>query len=152
MGYTNYWYRKPELNEKKFNLFVADVKKIYEKAKKLNIPLADGWGEEGTEPIANDEMISFNGVGDNSHETMQISRTQRKLPFESGKEELCFGFCKTARKLYDVIVTAVLIAFKHYFPHAKISSDGNNEDFEEGRNICNELFGYGSKFKLREED
>ena len=154
MGYTHYFKRKPTLEKEPFNKFIEDVKQIFAHAKRSKkVTLVNGAGEKGTKPIANEKVISFNGVDngkiDNSHETMQIPLVLNRANYDKGP--LLFDFCKTARKPYDKYVTAVLVAFKHHFPHAEISSDGDKEDFESGQKICIKLFGYGLDFKMRGE-
>jgi hypothetical protein len=150
MGYTHYFRRKSALDKKTFNKFAEDVRVIFEAAKKKRITLVGPYGQKDTLPIAIEGMISFNGLDKNSHETMYIPRLLKRKSYDD-KNELIFDFCKTARKPYDLIVVAVLVAFKHHFPHAEISSDGDNEDFEAGKNLCVKLFGYGLDFKLRED-
>jgi len=146
MGYTHYFYRAPRLEKKEFKLFAKDVAKIFEFAKENGILLADGLGEKGTLPVANGEMIRFNGLEDDSYETMGIDRIARERPFdERGK---VFGFCKTARRPYDKIVTAVLVCFKRHFPNVEIESDGGEEGFDEGKRICDKLFENVPEFEL----
>ena len=57
---------------------------------------------------------------------------------------MAFNFCKTARKSYDKYVVACLILAKLCFGNdVKISSDGDLEDWEEGKELIeNELGGF----------
>ena len=131
MGYThNFSIATKELPKEKFSIFSNDVNKIFEFAKKNNISLVNNKCGGNDYPIANDEEICFNGVEGEGCEDMVISRFPKP------------DFCKTARLPYDKIVTAVLVAFKHHFPKAEISSDGGIDGFKEGNEICLELFGY----------
>lgn len=140
MGYSHYWSRPLNLNKETFKLFVQDCNKIFAHCQNnLNIKLADAMGDEGTEPEACEEGVFFNGSGDGSYEGVCIEQEQT---------EAAFDFCKTALRPYDVAVTAVLIALKHHFPECKITSDGDNNDWDEGRRLCNDLLGYGLNFKL----
>jgi len=81
------------------------------------VPLAD-WDGTG-EPEVSDERISFNGVGDDSHESCVINR-----------EETGFSFCKTARKPYDPIVGAVYLAFQAIHGGSILESDGDMDGAE----------------------
>lgn len=77
----------------------------------------------------------FNGVGDEAHETLAISRTTED-----------FDFCKTARKPYDLAVTASLIAFQRMFIEGDkvlidLTSDGEDEGgWNEGIKLYESLF------------
>jgi len=146
MGYTHYFRRAPKLEKKEFKLFAKDVVKIFEFAKENGILLADGLGEKGTLPVADDEMIRFNGLEEHSFETMAIDRIAREQPSDDGK---VFNFCKTGRRPYDEIVTAVLVCFKLHFPSAEIDSD--EEGFDEGKEICEKLFSVAPQKAGREE-
>jgi hypothetical protein len=66
-------------------------------------------------------------------------------PDENGR---FFSFCKTAYRPYDLIVTAVLIGFKHHFPEAFVTSDGTDKDWLDGKILCNNVLGYGLDFTL----
>ncbi len=55
-----------------------------------------------------------------------------------------FNFCKTARKPYDEIVTAILAVVDKLAPGAlEIGSDGDESDWEEGLALAKKA-GYGS--------
>lgn len=151
MGYTHYYRREERLDEETFKLFAKDVKRIMQMAKTLKIRLAGAGGEVKTKPIVEDDLICFNGYRSKAHETLLISRIKTRRNLDSG-DALIFDFCKTARKPYDKIVVAVLVAFKHHFPNSRISSDGDEEAFELGKNICQLLFGYGNDMKVIEEE
>ena len=48
------------------------------------------------------------------------------------------GFCKTARKPYDILVCVSLLAFNHAFDNPDVftfSSDGDNEEWETAKNL-----------------
>lgn len=118
-----------------FEKIAADAQKLYENLPKhtataggyhLNDPLEiKGTGGKG-EPIITPELIAFNGNEELGldHETFLLA------PFElSG-----FGnFCKTARKPYDVLAVAcILAAKKHLGAEFTFSSDGNMDELKEG--------------------
>ncbi|PSR27615.1 MAG: hypothetical protein C7B46_19320 [Sulfobacillus benefaciens] len=76
--------------------------------------------------------------GDCSYESFRFDRV----------EDARFSFCKTARKPYDVAVTAALIVIKHHLPTVRIMSDGNDDDWADGRMVCMTACGYGENFRL----
>jgi hypothetical protein len=86
-------------------------------------------GDAGTKPKFTKEVISFNGVEDDSHETFHIQRTITREPRYEGDNPR-WNFCKTAYKPYDVVVTACLtyLATKGF----EVTSDGGPEDFKAG--------------------
>jgi len=56
-----------------------------------------------------------------------------------------FSFCKTARKPYDLMVTACLILYKHYFPEVRISSDGDIDEWKESFKFIAEVLPHGKE-------
>lgn len=149
MGYTHYWERSIADEPKEaFGRFAMDALAIIAKAKEIGIDLAD-WDGNG-QPTVNEGEVRLNGrngvaswgkleayVGaadatepspDGSHETFawpakaEVKEWQRAELFEEGQ---AFDFCKTARKPYDAVVCALLIAAKdHYGASLRVSSDG----------------------------
>ena len=121
MGYTHYWTPK-EVSAEKFKEFADTCKELKknlpEKSnsglgypdKKILIRGGNGTGK----PIFKDNIVSFNGdlKRDMDHETFYI---------EHGYDE--WNFCKTARKPYDLLVCACLIA-AHEILGYEVSSDG----------------------------
>ena len=156
MGYTHYFYRTPELDKGKFKAAVADIRKVvallptvnpqdaqmcYPEGDDTDVKLA-GWdGEVGTKPEFTDELVSFNGVGEDSHETFSIAQTF-EAPAHSldpGEDGLHFAFCKTARKPYDIAVTASLAVLKHHLGDAiRVSSDGDFDEWADGLALAGE--------------
>ncbi|MEK6880552.1 MAG: hypothetical protein AABY22_13125, partial [Nanoarchaeota archaeon] len=65
MGYTHYWYVKPELDKEKFIKIVNDFKKVLPVFEQLGIKLADGMGKD--KPEINYEVIRFNGLTNCGH-------------------------------------------------------------------------------------
>ena len=110
MGYTRYWRSNKEvLDDKKFNHFSHICKLVTEN---MDIPL-DG-------VIIDDNVVRFNGVNDDAHET-----------FIFRKKTNSFNFCKTQRKPYDELVCACLEFAKNIFKDdITVSSDGENMDEE----------------------
>lgn len=110
MGYTRYWKsNKRVLDDNKFKHFSHICKLVIES---MNIPLDD--------ITINDNIVRFNGVGDDAHETFVFS-----------KKIDDFNFCKTQRKPYDELVCACLEFAKNIFKDdISVSSDGENLDEE----------------------
>ena len=60
-----------------------------------------------------------------------------------------FEFCKTAYKPYDLAVIICLIIAKHHLADAlTVSSDGTDEQWMDGKIICQKILGYGLDFQL----
>ena len=95
------------------------------------------------DPIIQDDKVSFNGEDEYSRETFTIVRNfvPRYDSERPDKDNNCFAFCKTGYNPYDKIVTACLTRFKHHFPDVNIHSDGETNDWADGMNICQSLFG-----------
>ena len=79
--------------------------------------------------------IVVNGIEEQGHETFVIKRT-------GGRD-----FCKTARKPYDIVVCMALIALEHH-ARADISSDGDQEDWQDAIDMCQKHLGYGNDFLI----
>ena len=156
MGYTHYFYRTPELDKSKFKAAVSDIRKVvallpsvnpqeaqmcYPNGDDTDVKLA-GWdGEVGTKPKFTDELVSFNGVGADAHETFLIAQTFEAPDYRPDPDEegLHFAFCKTARKPYDIAVTASLAVLKHHLGDAiRVSSDGDFDEWADGLALAGE--------------
>lgn len=129
MGYTHYWTPKKS-SPKKFKEFSDTCKRLYENLPETSktaggyysgekIEIGDGMGElsETNKPEFSETAVIFNGVGRNSHETFAIEHKDTK-----------WAFCKTARKPYDLLVCACLIAAADILGY-KLKSDGCYEDW-----------------------
>jgi len=147
MGYTHYWRRPTELPAKPFERAVTDCRKLLPQ---LGIPLAGGDGT-GTPEFDSDAhafngaALVFNGVGEESYETFDLSR----IVDNPRNEPMVFCFCKTDQKPYDLVVQAALIVFKHHL-HKKlqVSSDGDAAAWDAARQVCQQHLKYGGDFKL----
>lgn len=124
MGFTHYWHRPGILSLDIFKQFSKDAHNL---ALACEIPIAKDYDEPTEPPIFNEDVVRFNGIGDDGHETFSIPRVMKKSSWQTPDEYgRLFDFCKTARKPYDTLVCAVLIAFKYHFEdQVEISSDGN---------------------------
>ena len=142
MGYPHYWKVNTDVSTETWN----DYKKFVRKA----IELIDGnrWGNSAdgddkttlldcvepvnirgghgtgdpyvaSENVETDDYISFNGDAEkgHDHETFYVSL-----------DNVGFNFCKTARKPYDTIVLACIIAGEKMGVFSKWSSDASSRD------------------------
>jgi len=128
MGYTHYFTTNGTIPQKDWEALTNDVQLLF---KNTNVTIA-GWDGKG-EPEVDLNGIRFNGLATlgHDHETF----------FLSNKGE-GFGFCKTAYKPYDEVVTAVLIRAKDYFGELiEVSSDGSWGDWANGRYLYEATFG-----------
>ena len=87
------------------------------------------------EPTISDNEICFNGDGSNGqdldHETFvfKLFQSGHNRKIDEFEKDGVFGFCKTARKPYDVAVCVSLMVIKHHIgSDFSISSDGDLED------------------------
>jgi len=94
----------------------------------------------------------FNGVGDDSHETFAWQKICSMQPEWRKAETMFFDFCKTQEKPYDAAVTACLLWLKECYGDAvKVSSDGTWQEWRDGRDIFNAVFGYDASSPFVEE-
>jgi hypothetical protein len=113
MGYTHYYQQGSIPSKALFDNFTSHVSELIQMA----------WDIELDVSISPD-FLDINGVGEESHENFIIRR-----------EDLTWDFCKTARKPYDTVVTAVLILARYTFPDFHLSSDGSWLDWRDGREL-----------------
>lgn len=119
MGYTTYW-NTDDWNSRD----VAGWKKAIPIIKKILKKYTDIIRHEFNSDclaVANKKQIRFNGIGEDGYETFIIANSakQNDMGHNPG-----FGFCKTARKPYDIVVCEVCLVLKAFCPHFKLSSDG----------------------------
>lgn len=108
MGYTHYFTQNRNFTHDEWGTVSADVRSILQYAQHdCGIPLADCEGAPKTSPLIDADIIMFNGLGDDAHETLVIRRSIRTVAEYAG-QTLNWDFCKTARKPYDDAVCAVL--------------------------------------------
>ena len=97
MGYTNYWECETDFTDDEWNAVCNEAEYI----KDIDSPYQENMFRTlDSVNIINDitfENISFNGVGDNGHETFILE-----------KKATDFSFCKTAQKPYDIYVWHLL--------------------------------------------
>lgn len=108
-------------------------------------PLAIKGGLGEGEPEITPNRIWFNGDAsqDLDHETFVISLFSMDTfqSFEDIREKGVFGFCKTARKPYDLLVCLSLMVAKHHLgADFKISSDGGYAEWKPAIELYEKLF------------
>lgn len=144
MGYTHYFRQKRDLTDAEWNKLAVAVKSLINSvSNEVPVRFED---DSAKAPLIDDELIRFNGVEDDGHETFILTRTKRaKYDYESQDEydsEGAFNFCKTARKPYDVLVTAILLAAQHITDGAwDVSSDGDMTDWNDGFALVKKVLG-----------
>ena len=149
MGYTHYWYRQADkdFDPKTWGKFIADSKKLADSLPS-DVRIQFEW-DTPEAPVFDDSQIRFNGVGNAGHETFEIPRVcPPATDYHEMKEDpKVFGFCKTARKPYDLLVTAVLALYKHYFGQAvKVHSDGDAPDWQAGIKFVAKVLGLRTSY------
>lgn len=130
MGYTHYY----TINESFTENEVKECNELITKI--LNTTSVSIHGSSGTgSPVITSDYISLNGedMTDESHETFYVA--YHLGPTQTSQ----FEFCKTARKPYDEVVTACLIAIKHVVNNKiDISSDGFKNEWTPGITLFEE--------------
>ena len=142
MGYTHYWRQQRDFTDTEWQELTRLAKLITADGQGI---LANAFSDKNSKPTIDNEEISFNGIGDDGHETFCITRKKRDL-YDYEKQDSIqdaymhdksgggvFNFCKTAHKPYDKYVVAVLCAiYRVHRDIMNISSDGNTADWTEG--------------------
>ena len=115
MGYTHTFNQTCSFTDEEWCKVMKFCKQVFKMRKGI---LGNGFGEVNSKPTVNGSNICFNGIGDDSHETFQITKSR----YEG------YNFTKTARKPYDEVVVAILTYINFIAPHVlEISSDGSDE-------------------------
>lgn len=113
MGYTHYF--RPDncevIDPKALEIIEALIKEGTEKG-----ILCLEYDTPELPPLVTPEEIRFNGKGDDGHETF-VYTPKSNTHYR--------GFCKTARKPYDIYVQKVLLTLKHFHPDMELDSDGD---------------------------
>lgn len=147
MAYEHYWRRPREFPEELFLKFVDDVRRLvarlpdqsraYRKYAHCELRVA---GSLGTgKPRLEFDCVSFNGCGKRlSHDTFCIERVVTGLRPWKGLYALS---CATARKPYDLLVCASLIALKQRFPTVRVLSDGGPKEWAEAVKLYKRAIG-----------
>ena len=139
MGLTHHWHYRKHLPKRRLVEAVRDVKTVAEVLQQRGVALAGPSGKgDPVFAVVGKVGVAFNGDGENAHES---------FIFPDFPEQA--GFCKTARKPYDLAVTAALIILKHHLRESlTIGSDEATAHFRPAMNLCQEILGYGEEFRL----
>jgi len=120
MGYTHYFTTSGRsLTKDQADGIVQNINKVFKQHKKIIQREFDDPSPPsiGTSLNLNGKMyigIWFNGKDENGHETFALN---------TGVVEL--GYCKTARKPYDIVVCKILLVLNHYLgDNIEVKSDG----------------------------
>ena len=64
---------------------------------------------------------------------------------EQAQDGWCRGCCKTSYRPYDLCVQGCLIVLSHHIGEARfrVDSDGTSEQWNEARDACQHVLGYG---------
>ena len=150
MGYTHYYQRRMALGMDGFAAFSEDAARLVSAAAERGIELAGLMGKPDTVPEVNANRVAFNGSEEGAHEGFLLEwifeGRYTQTPDSRGHY---FDCCKTARKPYDTVVAAVLIAARHRFgADIRVSSDGEDSEWDPARDLCQDVLGYGKDFSL----
>jgi len=138
MGYTHYFPRMREITNEEWALIQAAATEVINQCQCAGVKLAYEFDAPKAEPYVSGTEIRFNGIGGEGHETFHVDRLSRDRYGRSDQSyPFGFDFCKTARKPYDVAVTAILTIMHHYARGGwDIGSDGTQEDWLEGLELA----------------
>lgn len=136
MGYTHYWTQTRDFTPEQMGDIAASVRRIIHYAP---CDICGPHGDEGSRPDLTKECIALNGRDENSHETFYFT-AKRELDGYQTPDQLGWSFCKTARKPYDVVVTACLTFLQADYGF-EVSSDGDIEDWEDGVKLAETALG-----------
>ena len=139
MGYTHYWRKRGDISVDAWSEICKGVAEVLGANLATTRTIAGGMGDAGSAPICNHSEITFNGIGENSHETFYLTR-HTNAEDKDGKG-WSFDFCKTAHKPYDTVVCAALILLAQHtkISEVEISSDGDWGDFQRGMALLEHL-------------
>jgi hypothetical protein len=160
MGYTHYLHRAGELPKRQWGAFKQDVLRIF---KASEVPVVGGFGEPDTQPEVTDDIVIFNGAGEDGYETCVVERIAeealctrckktahehqcRKCLFDSStfkaSPKHLFTFTKTGRAKYDPAVCAVYLAAAHHFgTKVQVKSDGDWGEWKTGADLYTKATG-----------
>ena len=125
------------------------------------IKLSGGHGEDA--PEITSEGVCFNGLsncehsptdpcaGDCSHETFAFPRIFLPADWQEPESGFYSDFCKTASKKYNSAVMVFLLIAKYHLPETEISTCGTDDEWEEARQFCQNILGYGSECHVNPE-
>jgi hypothetical protein len=91
--------------------------------------------------------------GSCSYETFSFPRILKPLDFEKPNEKgMYLKFCKTAFRPYDYAVISFLVVAQHHLgDKIVVSSNGTDQQWFEGKILCQAVLGYGLQYIIDEE-
>ena len=131
MGYTHYWSQQRAYTAEEWQQISATIKTIIGES---GVTIAREYDRPDDAPCFDHDSILFNGVGGDGHETLVFTREIAPTPEYRASDSEDFQFCKTARKPYDDVVVASLIAAAA-MGVITWSSDGDDYEHTAGREL-----------------
>ena len=143
MGYTHYWtINQKEISPESWFGFMQEFATI---EPQFHHKL------DHKEYGLSSEYLTFNGIGEQGHETFSMNRKNPMEKSYTGGIEY-FNFCKTAEKEYDIAVCcALIIAKKHFGDIIKVSSDGGFLEWKKANSLCKDILKYKKNFDIEYE-
>lgn len=124
MGYTHYW-SQTAIDAERWAEISDDIRAIVSHVTNVQgVTLWDGLGDKPSRPEFTPTRIAFNGAKADGHETFQVLATADSK------------FCETARKPYDIAVTACLCYLATVAKTHTVSSDGGGRDWLPGLELA----------------
>ena len=138
MGYTHYYTQKRSFTDSEWHNIRQAADQILRPAKDV----IDQHKASDQKLKITKDIILFNGIGDDAHETFLLDKKLRPTKWKGAtfNEGDCFRFTKTARKPYDKYVTALLIVIHNFANGAlDIASDGFYEEWIPGKEFASKF-------------
>lgn len=132
MGYSHYYHQKRDYTQEEWKQLQADVSTLLKYVEHRAGILIRNWNGSDKATISRD-VINFNGAGDDSCENFIIER-ERKTCEHTGQKG--YHYCKTNRKPYDTVVTALLCYLTSVSETHGATSDGSGTDFVQGLELA----------------
>ncbi|MHB1732020.1 MAG: hypothetical protein ACYCU8_00930 [Ferrimicrobium acidiphilum] len=140
MGYTHYWFDRPEVIDN-YEDICKDIDQIKDYCAKHRITLL-GWDRKKQEytseaPLYDADRIAISAPEDEVCETFCMTRKKKLAGGEA------FMFCKTARLPYDLAVCLILLRMQATTTGFTFESDGDfdqEDEWQEARRAYEDLF------------
>lgn len=141
MGYTHYWTFKPikrgttKAVNSNYRQAIEACKRVIDYYQAMHASGTDERlsGYSAHAPLEEYGGINFNGARELAHEDFVLGEKYKDNLGGGTAYVHVHGFCKTARKPYDIVVVACLAVLKHYLgDQIAVSSDGYAKDWAMG--------------------
>ena len=131
MGYTHYFTQTRDYTDDEWPQVLEDIGQIIAYAEnEQNVAIRNWDGKD--KPELTGDYINFNGAGDDSCENFIVERIRQECEFSG----LGSHFCKTNRKPYDLVITAVLCYLESVCETHTVGSDGSGADYVQGLELA----------------